>query len=148
MFLGLVTAPRLTPEPLLREGVDGYRVDHVVWEVLVQIGEGVRVLGREERGGKGREERGTEGRGEREGEKGKEREKKEGGVRGESELYVNHTHTHVHTHLRESLVLSPQPVPCRQLPEALQVHPVQSTNVILAVTKEILPVASVPKSAI
>ena len=71
MFLGLVTAPRLTPEPLLREGVDRYRVDHVVWEVLVQIGEGVRVLGREERG--------TEGRGEREGEKGKEREKKEGG---------------------------------------------------------------------
>ena len=122
-------------------------MDHVVWEVLVQIGQGVRVLVRKERGGKG--------------EKGKGR-RKGGEVRGESELYVNHTHTHAHTHththththvhththLRESLVLSPQPVPGCQLSEALQVHPVQSTNVVLAVTKEILPVASVPKPVI
>ena len=59
VFLGLIAAPRLAPEPFLRQGVDGDRVDHVVREVLVQVSQGVWVLQREERGEKGREKRRT-----------------------------------------------------------------------------------------
>lgn len=32
--LGGVVAPRLTPQPLLRQGLDGHLVDHVVGQVL------------------------------------------------------------------------------------------------------------------
>ena len=59
MFLGLIAAPRLAPEPFLRQGVDGDGVDHVVREVLVQVSQGVWVLQREERGENGREKRRT-----------------------------------------------------------------------------------------
>ena len=37
--------PGLAPEPLLGEALDGDLVDHVVGEVLVQVGQGVGVLG-------------------------------------------------------------------------------------------------------
>ena len=41
--LGLITAPGLTPQPLLRQTVDGHHVLGIVGEVLVEIGEGVRI---------------------------------------------------------------------------------------------------------
>ena len=40
----LLTAPGLAPEPLLGQGLDGHLVDHVVGQVLVQVGETVGVL--------------------------------------------------------------------------------------------------------
>ena len=45
LSLALVTAPGLPPQPLLGEGLDGDLVDHVVRQVLVQVGEAVWVLG-------------------------------------------------------------------------------------------------------
>ena len=40
----LLTAPGLAPEPLLGQGLDGHLVDHVVGQVLVQVGQTVGVL--------------------------------------------------------------------------------------------------------
>ena len=40
----LLTAPGLAPEPLLGQGLDGHLVDHVVGQVLVQVGQAVGVL--------------------------------------------------------------------------------------------------------
>ena len=44
-WLCFLTAPGFTPEPVLGQGLDGDRMDHIVGQVLVQIGEGVGVLG-------------------------------------------------------------------------------------------------------
>ena len=43
--LASFTAPGLTPQPLLGQGLDGHLVDHVVGQVLVKVGQGVGVLG-------------------------------------------------------------------------------------------------------
>lgn len=43
-LLAFVAAPGFTPEPLLWEGLDGYLVDHVVGQVLVEVGQTVGVL--------------------------------------------------------------------------------------------------------
>ena len=40
----LLAAPGLAPEPLLGQGLDGDLVDHVVGQVLVQVGQTVGVL--------------------------------------------------------------------------------------------------------
>ena len=37
LLLGDVVAPRLTPEPLLRQRLDGHLVDHVVGKILIQV---------------------------------------------------------------------------------------------------------------
>ena len=44
-WLAGLAAPGLTPQPLLRQALDGHLVDHVVGQVLVQVGQGVGVLG-------------------------------------------------------------------------------------------------------
>ena len=45
LSLAFVAAPCFTPQPLLGEGLDWNLMDHVVWQVLVQVGEAVWVLG-------------------------------------------------------------------------------------------------------
>ena len=40
----LLAAPRLAPEPLLGQRLDGHLVDHVVGQVLVQVRQAVGVL--------------------------------------------------------------------------------------------------------
>ncbi|KAH3810720.1 hypothetical protein DPMN_139117 [Dreissena polymorpha] len=44
LWLGLIATPGLTPEPLLGQGLDGHLMDHVVGQVLVQVGQRVWVL--------------------------------------------------------------------------------------------------------
>ena len=39
-----VAAPGLAVEPLLGQGLDGHLVDHVVRQVLIQVGQGVGIL--------------------------------------------------------------------------------------------------------
>ena len=43
-LLTSVTAPGLTPQPVLRKTLDGDLMDHVIGEVLVQVGQTVGVL--------------------------------------------------------------------------------------------------------
>lgn len=44
VLLGRIVAPRLAPKPLLRQTFDGHLVDHVVRQVLIQIGQAVGIL--------------------------------------------------------------------------------------------------------